>query len=703
MLGAVVGTITYMSPEQARGEPVDQRADLYALGLIISDMLLGLARRSGISADDDLVRRMVKRPDPLRDTNPGSPEALDRIVTRLVEPDPKARFQTTAELVAALKRLDDNGVPLPLIQRLTPRLIATAATVVIALLAATFYFNRGSIVAPVHHDPVSVVVADFQNTTGDATFDGVIESTVKRALEGAGFVAAYDRIALRNSVGVDAPAKFDEAAARDVATQQGLGIGVAGTIAPQGSGYALSIKAVQVADGNVIATSDRNADSKDNVVAAATRLAAAVRTALGDEAKESVQLAAMPSLSATPFSVLREYVDSLKAPSTGTPEDARRYLDVMTEREKFRTRGAIAQSSGDYQQCVKEYGDLIKQFEAEVVGRYQRAQCLAELRDMDGALTDMRHVVESLPGRMLFHTTLARYATYAGDVAIAEEEAGKLPPDSTDSQRLLAMSQVGQDLLAEATGAYEKLRAMKPVGASFAVVGLGDIAIAQGRFTEAARILEQGSLADLKSGNAEAAASEYALLAYAELSRGRNQLAVVAAEKALAASQSVKIRFLAARTMIEAGAADKARRLIDALAAGPHADAQAHAKILEGELALKNGDPREAIKLLTAANSQLDTWIGRFELGRANFAAGAYVQADSEIDRCIKRRGEALSLFIDEDPSFGYFPAVYFYKGQIREALKNAGFTESYKKYLAYRGESKDDPLVAEVRKKAGS
>jgi hypothetical protein len=177
----------------------------------------------------------------------------------------------------------------------------------------------------------------------------------------------------------------------------------------------------------------------------------------------------------------------------------------------------------------------------------------------------------------------------------------------------------------------------------------------------------------------------------------------MAAEKALAASQSVKIRFLAARTLIEAGAADKARPLIDALAAAQQAGAQAHAQILEGELALKNGDARQAIKLLMAANARLDTWIGRFELGRAHFAAGAYVQADSEIDRCITRRGEALSLFIDEDPSFGYFPAVYFYKGQIREALKNAGFTDSYKKYLAYRGESKDDPLVAQVRKKAGS
>ena len=88
------------------------------------------------------------------------------------------------------------------------------------------------------------------------------------------------------------------------------------------------------------------------------------------------------------------------------------------------------------------------------------------------------------------------------------------------------------------------------------------------------------------------------------------------------------------------------------------------------------------------------------ELARANLAAGAYVNADSELDRCIKRKGEALSLFVDEDPTFAYFPAVYYYQGRIREALKNVGFTESYKQYLAIRGQSTEDPLVVDVRRR---
>jgi hypothetical protein len=59
-------------------------------------------------------------------------------------------------------------------------------------------------------------------------------------------------------------------------------------------------------------------------------------------------------------------------------------------------------------------------------------------------------------------------------------------------------------------------------------------------------------------------------------------------------------------------------------------------------------------------------------------------------------------LFLDEDPTFSYFPPVYYYQGRVREGLKNAGYTESYKAYLAFRGQSKEDPLLPEVRSHAG-
>jgi hypothetical protein len=72
---------------------------------------------------------------------------------------------------------------------------------------------------------------------------------------------------------------------------------------------------------------------------------------------------------------------------------------------------------------------------------------------------------------------------------------------------------------------------------------------------------------------------------------------------------------------------------------------------------LKNKDARQAVKIFSDANGLLDTWIGHFDLGRAYLEISQFAQADSEFDRCLKRRGEALALFIDEEPTFGYFPA----------------------------------------------
>ena len=129
---------------------------------------------------------------------------------------------------------------------------------------------------------------------------------------------------------------------------------------------------------------------------------------------------------------------------------------------------------------------------------------------------------------------------------------------------------------------------------------------------------------------------------------------------------------------------------------------QAYGKIIEGMIALKRKDAKEAIKQITAANNLLDTWIGRFELGRAYLEAGAFTEADSEFDQCVKRRGEAIELFMDNVPTYAYFPPVYYYQGRVREGMKSEGFADFYKTYLSIRGQSSEDPLVPEIRRRIG-
>jgi len=105
--------------------------------------------------------------------------------------------------------------------------------------------------------------------------------------------------------------------------------------------------------------------------------------------------------------------------------------------------------------------------------------------------------------------------------------------------------------------------------------------------------------------------------------------------------------------------------------------------------------------LLREANERFDTWIGGFDLGRASLAAGLFPQADGAFDTCLNaRRGEALALFVDEEPTFAYLPAAHYYQGLAREGLGTAGFRESYDRYLDIRGRSEEDPFVKDLRER---
>jgi tetratricopeptide (TPR) repeat protein len=747
LAGTIVGTVAYMAPEQAKGEAVDQRADHYALGLMMSDMLLGAGRRRSGSESpiEELQRRMKEAPPTLRSVDPQIPEALDRIVSRCVQPDPAARFQTTAELVAALNRLDPNGKPLPLVRRLTPTMMAATAALVVAMLGGTYVVTRRAVEPPTQHEPVAVVIADFQNGTKDPAFDRTLEPMLRRALEGASFITAFDRNAIRRTLGVQPPERLDEVAARELAVKQGLGVVLASFLEPQGNGYSISVRATQAITGNVISTVQGRASSKDQVLEVATRLITRVRNALGDDESESSQMFAMTSVSATSLEVARHYAVALEASTNNKFEDAQqnllkavavdpmfgigfqslavvsrnlgklqdaekymsealRHLDGMTERERYNTRGMQFRLAGDYQQCVKEYGELITRYAADVVGHNQLALCLTKLRKMNEAVDEMRRMTELLPNRAIFRVNLSWYASYAGQFQTAEQEARAITEPDVYATHALAFALLGQGQVDQARASYEKLTTFGRQGASMAASGLGDLAVYQGRFSDAVRILEAGASADLKANTPDSAAAKLMSLAHAHLSRGNGRAAIAAAEQALMHSSAVSIRFLAARTFAEAGNTAGARREIERLASALELEPQAYAKIVEGEIALKSGDARQAIKLLQEANTQFDTWIGHFELGRAYLEVpGAETQADSAFDECLKRRGEALALFVDEEPTYGYLPSVYYYQGRVRENLKTSGFRDSYRQYLAIRGNSSEDPLLPEVRRRAGS
>jgi tetratricopeptide (TPR) repeat protein len=741
--GSVMGTLDYMAPEQAKGQPVDQRADVYALGLIMRDVLLGRAARpkSG-NAFQDLKQRMAEPLPAPRTVDPEIPETIDRIITRAVAIEPADRYQTSQDLADALNLLDDKGKPLPVIKRLSRPMKAAMAAGVALLMGGTWFLSRGPAI-PVEHEPVAVLIADFQNQTGDPTFDRTLEPVMKLALEGAGFISAFDRVGIVRTMGVEPPEVLDEKAAMELAVKQGVGVVLSGTLTKEGDRFRVAIKAAEAVSGTVIAEEGDTASAKDGVLGVVTSLAGDVREALGDNESDTAQRFAMESLSATSLDVVRAYAKGMEALSRsefedamkgftqaveldsnfgmgfaalgivsnnlGRPQEAEKYikeamnhLDSMTERERFRTRGLYFLITNDYQACVKEYGDLIAKYAADASARNNRGLCLSKLRDMPAAVAEMREAVKILPNRGLYRINLATYAAYGGDGPTAEEVARNAMELSPWAPQALALALTLRGQIPQAAESYQQLAKSEQVGPSFTASGLGDLALYEGRFADAVKIFTEGAAADIADDEPDRAANKLVALAYTELQRGRKPAAIAAADKAVATSQIRPIRFLAARVLVEAGAPEKAKRLAIALGNDLQPESQALASIIDGMIAGADGDNRNALRFLNEANTQLDTWIGHFELGRVYLNANAFPQADSEFERCINRRGEALALFLDEEPTFGVFPMVYYYQGQVRAGLKSGRVAESYRAYLDIRGKSTEDPLVPELRKTVG-
>jgi tetratricopeptide (TPR) repeat protein len=688
------------------------------------------------------------------------PIAVAQIIMRCLEAKAEDRFQSAAALLNALNDLDSSGNPLPRLSRIEipkswpliggksiSRNVAAAALMLIVAVpisSVALFVGRPPAVAPLEqHEPVAVVIADLQNLTGDATLSHTLEPMLKLALEDAGFITAYDRAGITRTLGVRPPEILDEPAAISVALTQGLEVVISGSLNREGGGYRIAIKATEAVTGNVITNAEDEADTKEDVVGVVAELASRVRQALGDDRPDSVQRFATQTFAATKLDVIRQYAIGAEALSTSSfdealqgfsktvaldpnfglgyagmaiasrnldrPQDAEKYikeavshLDGMSERERYRTRGLFYYITGDYQACVKEYGDLIARYAADAPARNNLALCLTFLRDLPRAVSEMKQVLTILPNRALYRENLALYAAYSSDARTAETVAREMKEPTAFGLEALAFSQLLQGQVRDAAATYEQMGKFNQQAASHTASGLGDLAVYEGRFSDAVGIFTEGAKVDLAAGDHDRAAHKFAALAHAELSRQRRGAALAAAEQALASSKTVKIRFLVARIFVGAGAIEKARPLAAELGSEFLAEPQAYGKIIEGEIALATGDARQAIKHFTEAGTLLDTWIGHFGLARAYLEAGAYTQADSELDRCISRRGEALSLFLDEEPTFGLFPPVYYYQGRVRQALKNAGFAESYRAYLNIRGASKEDRLAAEVARLAG-
>jgi len=749
MAGAVVGTIEYMAPEQARAMPVDHRADIYAFGLIVYDMLLGRPRvHSSDTALAELTKRMQAATPAARSIDPAIPEPLDRLVNRCIKPDAAERFQTTPELVAALARLNDRGYLLPVVRRVTRRLVAAVGAAMISLLALTYWLGRPAPVV-VQPDPMSVLVANFDNKTGNDAFTGTLETAMGTALEGASFVNLYSRATARNFIEeLDPGRPLDVSMARLISAREGIKVIVGGTVDRNRSGYSLQVQAIDPANGNVLSTARAEAPSPERMLVAINTAAATLRGAIGDTTPESVRMAAAETVTTSSLEALQaflqaqelvasrkdhEALDAFRKAVTLDPNFGRAYagmgvtylnlkdtangraafdkalklLDRMNDREKHRTLGTYYLGvSLNYVKAVETYETLVKLFPADEVAHAMLSLSYLNTGDVPRAIQQVREVLKLNPRSVNDRYNLAIQSVYAADFDGALTEGARAIKESpTYEQPFLpvALATLYKGDLEGALATYARVEQVSPLGGWLGRLGRVDLMLYRGRYREALPVLQQSIALEEKAGNTNLLGPQYVALAETYLGLGQKNQAVAAALKAVGLSEHESVRFPAALVLVEAGRNAEAEKIAGAMENTLHAHMTAYAQLVRAAIAVGDGRLGPAVELFRDSLKRRDTWLGRFMLGKFYVETGRYTEAIDELGVCMKRYGEAGDVFFYDFPTVRYLPPLFYYLARAQEALGGVNAKENYERFIALRGEAAPaDPLAADVRKRLG-
>jgi TolB-like protein len=260
-----------------------------------------------------------------------------------------------------------------------------------ALVAGAVWLARPD-PPPAPHEPVSVLVSDFVNKTGDPVFDGSLEQPLGIGIEGASFITSFPRRdALRTARRINPGATgVDEATARLISQRETIKVVLAGTIERAGSGCDVSVRMIDPVPGTEIARLDAKAAGKAGVLQAVGTLAAKARKALGDTVTERGRAHSGWAASAIKLG-RKDEADQLY-------QKALALVDRMTEREKYRTLGAYDLNvAGNYEKAIENFEALVQKYPSDGAGHNNLAIAYFGTLNFTKALEGGRRVLAIYP------------------------------------------------------------------------------------------------------------------------------------------------------------------------------------------------------------------------------------------------------------------------------------------------------------------